>query len=88
MDAHALVRKVLRVIAEENRLISASELGLGDQAHALLLETMTNSKYGQSFVTGVTITKDEEGKPKYAFAKDPKLTEEGDEMYKISKLMF
>ena len=40
MNRHAMVRRIRRVLAEENRLLRASDLGLNDQVYTKLLETM------------------------------------------------
>jgi hypothetical protein len=73
MDAHAMVRKVLQTLHDENRLLSASDLGLNDQAYVQLLETMVKGK----LITGVTITTGEGGEPELLSTENVELTSMG-----------
>ena len=44
MNTRAMIKRVLWVLGEENRLLPASDLGLNDQAYAQLLETMAQTE--------------------------------------------
>ena len=44
MHTHAMIKRVLWALGEENRLLHASDLGLNDQDYTQLLETMRQTE--------------------------------------------
>jgi hypothetical protein len=56
VDAHAMVRMILRSLAEEDKLLKASDLGLSDQAYKKLLESLVEGDMITDFTETMKLT--------------------------------
>ena len=76
-------RRIVDGLKEENRLLSASELGLDSESYALTLEALVKL----NTITGVSIQRDTSGKLQVSIVGSPRLTDIGETTYAMRKMM-